>query len=148
MTCFCPLNPGVARPNKGGSEIICPSKCGLNCVCPSNSGGPRSFFLRILAYLVIYDAGQVSLEHLLLSRHPSHRAHAPVDVMNENPLSQPTLSVSTCLNAGLNSLHLGFRCHQAYFYPMKSGVELFAFLVQVVRIIDSGCKAGLIESSG
>jgi len=30
---------------------------------------------------VIYDYGQVSLEHRLLSRHPSH---APVDVMNEN----------------------------------------------------------------
>ena len=49
--------------------------------------------LRILVYLVIYDSGQVSLEHLLLSRHPP--AHAPVDVMNENPFSQPTLSLST-----------------------------------------------------
>ena len=32
----------------------------------------------------------MSLEHFLLSRHPSH-----VDVMNENPLSQPTLNLST-----------------------------------------------------
>ena len=43
--------------------------------------------LRILVYFVIYDCGQVSLEHLLLSRHPSH------DMMNENLLSQPTLSL-------------------------------------------------------
>ena len=27
--------------------------------------------LRILVYLEIYDSGKVSLEHLLLSRHPS-----------------------------------------------------------------------------
>ena len=27
-------------------------------------------YLRILVYLVMYDSGQVSLEHLLLSRHP------------------------------------------------------------------------------
>jgi len=27
--------------------------------------------LRILVYLVIYDSGYVSLEHLLLSRYPS-----------------------------------------------------------------------------
>jgi hypothetical protein len=32
--------------------------------------GLRSY-LRILVYLVIHDSGQVSLEHLLLSRHPS-----------------------------------------------------------------------------
>jgi len=30
-------------------------------------------FFRILVYLVIYDSGQVSLEHLLLSRNPSQR---------------------------------------------------------------------------
>ena len=35
-------------------------------------------YLRILAYLVIYDSGQVSLEHLLLSRHPSQRGPASV----------------------------------------------------------------------
>ena len=29
--------------------------------------------LRILVYLVIYDSGQVSLEHLLLSRNSSQR---------------------------------------------------------------------------
>jgi len=33
--------------------------------------GPTEYFLRILVYLVIYDSGKVSLEHLLLSRHPS-----------------------------------------------------------------------------
>ena len=46
----------------------------------------------------------MSLEHLLLSWHPSQRglartrgsrAHASVDLMNQNPLSQPTLSLST-----------------------------------------------------
>ena len=31
----------------------------------------QSLYLRILAYLVIYDSGQMSLEHLLLSRYPS-----------------------------------------------------------------------------
>ena len=36
----------------------------------------------------------MSLEHLLPLRHPSHRVHAPVVVMNENPLSQPILSLS------------------------------------------------------
>jgi len=44
----------------------------------------------------------VSLEHLLLSRNPFQRgarAHAPVDVMNETPLSQPTLSLSRLLCA-------------------------------------------------
>ena len=30
-------------------------------------------FLRMLVYLVIFDSAQVSLEHLLLSRHPSPR---------------------------------------------------------------------------
>ena len=29
--------------------------------------------IRILVHLVIYDSGQVSLEHLLLSRHPSQK---------------------------------------------------------------------------
>ena len=33
--------------------------------------GARASFLRILVYLVLNDSGQVSLEHLLLSRHPS-----------------------------------------------------------------------------
>ena len=49
----------------------------------------RGECLRGLVYLVIYDSGKVSLEHLLLSRHPSQE-----DVMKENPLSQPTLSLS------------------------------------------------------
>ena len=31
----------------------------------------RNVNLRILVYLVIYDSGWVSLEHLLVSRHPS-----------------------------------------------------------------------------
>ena len=31
------------------------------------------FYLRILAYLVMYDSGKVSLEHLLLSWYPSQR---------------------------------------------------------------------------
>ena len=46
--------------------------------------------------MVVYDSGYVSLQHLVLSRHPSQtgRARVPVDVMNENPLSQPTLSLS------------------------------------------------------
>ena len=39
--------------------------------------------LRKLAYLVMCDSGQVFLEHFLLWRHPPH---APVDVMNVNPL--------------------------------------------------------------
>ena len=30
----------------------------------------KTFDLRKLVYLVIYDSGQVSLEHLLLSRYP------------------------------------------------------------------------------
>jgi len=33
----------------------------------------KSAFLHILVYLVIYDSGEVSLEHLLLSRYPSQR---------------------------------------------------------------------------
>jgi len=49
-------------------------------------------YLRTLVNLVIYDPGQVSLEHLLLSR-----VHAPADVMNENLLSHPTLSLSPSL---------------------------------------------------
>ena len=32
---------------------------------------PQLFFLRILVYLVIYDSGWVSREHLLLSWYPS-----------------------------------------------------------------------------
>ena len=32
----------------------------------------RNVYRRILVYLVIYDSGYVSIEHLLLSRNPSH----------------------------------------------------------------------------
>ena len=49
----------------------------------------RGCFLHILVYLVIHDSGKVSLKHLLLSWYPF-----PVDVMNENLLSQPTPSLS------------------------------------------------------
>ena len=41
---------------------------------------------------MIYDSGEVSLEHLLLSRNPSQRgarAHAPVEVMNKTSV-EPT----------------------------------------------------------
>ena len=48
----------------------------------------KTFYLRILACLVIYESGWVSLEHLLLSWYP------PRAVMNVNQLSQPTLSLS------------------------------------------------------
>ena len=37
----------------------------------STSNTHPTFHLRILVYLAIYDYGQVSLEHLLLSRQPS-----------------------------------------------------------------------------
>ena len=43
----------------------------------------------VLVYVVIYESGKVSLEHVLLSWYP-----LTADVMNENPLSQPTLSLS------------------------------------------------------
>ena len=46
-------------------------------------------FLRILVYLVIYDSGQVSLQHLLLSRYPfqitTSQQHAVTPMWN--PLS-------------------------------------------------------------
>jgi len=63
---------------------------------PSSVSGADN--LRILVYLVIYDSGWVSLDHLLLSWYPSQ------SVMNENPLSQPALSLSSI-----------------YYYPLASG---------------------------
>ena len=45
--------------------------------------------LRVSLYLVIYDSGKVSLEHLLISRHPS-----------QSPLSQPTLNPSPQIKRG------------------------------------------------
>ena len=52
------------------------------------------FTIRILVYLVIHDFGQVSLEHLVLSLHPSQRS--PASVWSIKPLKshpeQQTLS--------------------------------------------------------
>jgi len=41
------------------------------CMCWGAGRFVLVLILRKLAYLVIYDSGWVSLEHLLLSRHPS-----------------------------------------------------------------------------
>ena len=61
---------------------------GMRSLLDSSNDDLRSS-LRILVYLVIYDSGKVSLEHLLLSWYP------PREVMNENPVSLPTLSLSS-----------------------------------------------------
>ena len=52
--------------------------------------------------MVIYDSGKVSLQQLLLSRHPSH---APVDMMNENLRSHQSSSAPrTCFASASSSL--------------------------------------------
>ena len=53
--------------------------------------------LRALVYLVVCDSGWVSLEHLLLSRHPSKRGPASVRSLDARASSQPTLDLSTGL---------------------------------------------------
>ena len=50
-----------------------------------------SMFFRILVYLVIYDSGQVSLEHVLLSWYPSQSVK----------LGTPMFGNVTALRAGL-----------------------------------------------
>ena len=69
---------------QGPSRTCNESKEGKTARCFGVLVEPLSaHFLRILVYLVIYDSGKVSLEHLLLSWYPSQ-------------LSQPTLSLSRC----------------------------------------------------
>jgi len=45
------------------------------------------FFLRIQVYLVIYDSGSVSLEHLLLSRHPSQSLSRAAKICENRSIS-------------------------------------------------------------
>ena len=95
------------------------------------------FCLRVLVYLVIHDSGQVSNEHLLLSRHPSG--------MNENPSSQLTLRLSLTVVSMNNSPeddskhHFVVRCvvlFSLFFITLEPRVEwyttrypLFIFLL-------------------
>ena len=74
----------------------------------------ESNYLRILVYLVIYDSGQVSLEHLLLSWYPTlsllintfaEMSFAPRAQGSRSRVGLPALRV---WGAGLRSL--GFRC--------------------------------------
>ena len=55
-------------------------------------------YLRILVYLVIYDSGYVSLEHLLLSWYPSQRLSFEIQGQN---LALTVLYVPSSLDSGL-----------------------------------------------
>ena len=50
----------------------------LDRVAPHN--GLHGYFLRILVHLVIYDSGQVSLEHLLLSWYPTESVNSMIQL--------------------------------------------------------------------
>ena len=65
--------------------------------------------LRILVYLVIYDSGQVSLEHLLLSWYPPQSLSADaisLDLSFDCLLPKPTLNFAPQFHSGNYSIFL------------------------------------------
>ena len=53
------------------------------------------FFLRILVHLVVYESGQVSLERLLLSWHPPHKAKLTAQLYLTESVFKVVLQMST-----------------------------------------------------
>ena len=87
-----PLLHAGSRPARGVNPMLLRSFERAHAIFSTNAShnDKTCFILRKLVHLVIHDSGQVSFEYLSLSWYPSQTG-----LTGENPLRQPTLSLST-----------------------------------------------------